>query len=43
MIAAIVVRARVEQRGDIALLKKPSGLTADRCSYTGTEGGTKTC
>jgi hypothetical protein len=29
--------------GDTALLKKPSGKTVDRCSYDGTEGGTKLC
>jgi hypothetical protein len=29
--------------GDTALLKKPGGKVADRCSYNGTEGGTKLC
>lgn len=29
--------------GDTAVLKKPSGRVADRCSYDGTEGGTKVC
>ena len=29
--------------GDTALLKNPSRRTVDRCSYNGTEGGTKVC
>ena len=29
--------------GDTAVLKKPSGVTADRCTYDGTGGGTATC
>ena len=29
--------------GDTAVLAKPGGRTADRCSYNGTEGGTADC
>jgi hypothetical protein len=29
--------------GDTALLTKPGGATADRCTYDGTEGGTADC
>jgi hypothetical protein len=29
--------------GDTAFLRKPTGKIVDRCSYNGTEGGTKLC